>query len=308
MNFAKFASPASKSISKSSITPGDFEILLETCQTTGDFYMSRVLSSIYWNAVIGVYNAVKNQYGDHADTYIAMMEKQKADSADVVYWLHAEGFRPPTTIDGLVNSNSIQGIMAFVKEDYDIATETVLVINQHIRELKKHNNLLSARMHKARAVIEFNLLPEEVKEQYQAMVDNNLKENIDNQTSAMLTVVKMFSVDKDTHIDDLSPNKIYTLVSKLDEKVSEWINVEEDKKFIAGEKNDKYMVGLTSATLTLLDAVQAMTSKLVKEADAIDLTNTSEEITTQYADNQVGLNDQTDAQGVNQYNGGFNVE
>ena len=309
MNFAKFSNPTSKSISKASITSGDFEILLNTCQTAGDFYMSRVLSSIYWNAVIGVYNAVKNQYGDHADSYIALMEKQKAESADVVYWLHAEGFRPSTKeADGItVNPNSIEGIMQFVKEEYDIETETILVINQHIRELKKHNHLLSARMHKAKAMIEFNLLPENVREQYKAIVDNNLATNIANQKSAMDTVRNMFSVNKDTHIDTLSENKIYTLVSKIDDKVSDWINTEEDKKFVAGTKGDTYMVGLTSTTLVLLDAIQVMSSRLVKEADEIELSNTSMEITTQYADNKIGLNDQTDAQGVNPYNGGYNI-
>ncbi len=302
MNFSKFANQNTMTNQvRASVNPSDFELFLETCSAVGDFYMGRVLSSIYWNAVISTYNAIKNQYGEHADTYIASMEKQKSSSADIVYWLHSEGYRPND------ENNSIDAILHFVEEEFSIETETVLVIAQHIRELKKHNHLLSARMDKKLAMREFKLLPDDVREKYQSIIDGNLETQIANQKSAQDTVKAMFSVDKDVNIQDLDPQRLYVLVSKLNEKISDWIQKEEDKKFVESQRGNTFLVNNISATLELLDNAQAMSNKLLKEAEEVERSNTQEEIINKFENEHNGLNDQPDSAGPNQYNGGYNV-
>ena len=303
LSLKQFANPSSKNASKAFIPTDEFELLLESCVTIGPFYVNKIMASFYWSAVIGVYNAIQNQYGNHTDSYIAIMEKQKADSADIVYWLHCLDFVPE-----LESGNSIEEILTFISKDFDIGTETLLVIHDHIRELRKHNHVLSPKMHKAKAVLEFGMLPDNVRDTYQELIDNNLQTKISDQASAQKTVLKMFHANKDVIIDDLNPEKIYRLVVKLDENLDKWIQLEEGKKYKAGATNDRFALDRASANLSLLDPLLTMTGRLIRKADEIEQTNTSIEISDQMNDKHLGLNDQADAAGVNPYNGGYNID
>jgi len=316
MDFSKFASKANSSTNQSNktISHVDFEMLMECAMVElGDFNVGRTLNSFYWSAVGGVFGSIQDQFGDHAPSYLESKARQEAESMKVVHWLHSCKFVPK---EG--EGSSVKEICEFFIADNPVTfeIEMALVIEDHMRELKKHNRLLSSKMDTPRLVKEFQAIKDDsVKLEYSEIAQGNVDVKLANQGLALKKTIESlrWKPSIDVGIEALSTQKLYYIVSKLGEKVTQWIKDDELKKKKEARLRNSGMVRLLSSNLELMDAFEARIDKLISEADEVEeRTNTTEEITTAYEHADASINEMTDAEADKKlrerdYNGGINI-
>jgi len=316
MDFSKFASKANSSTNQTNkgIPHADFEMLMEIASVElGDFNMGRTLNSFYWSAVGGVFGSIQDQFGEHAPSYLASKARQEAESMKIVHWLHSNKFVPK---EG--EGSSVKEICDFFIADNPITfeIEMALVIEDHMRELKKHNRLLSSKMDTPRLVKEFQAIKDEdVKSEYSEIAQGNVDVKLANQNLALAKTIKCLRwiPSMDVGIEAISEQKLYYITVKLAEKLVGWIKDDELKKKKEARLRNSSMVRLLSANLELMDSFQERINKLIAKADEFDeLTNTTEEITTAFEHADASINEMTDAEADKklrdrEYNGGINI-